>query len=372
MKTAHDAFRYMLRALRLADKGRGKTSPNPMVGALVVSGGRVVGQGYHQIAGGPHAEIIALQQAGRRAKGATLYVTLEPCCHLDKRTPPCVPAIIRAGIRHVAVATIDPNPLVRRKGIAQLRRAGVSVTVGIARREAEQMNRTYGHWARTKRPFVTVKAGMTLDGQIATLTGESRWITSPASRREVHRLRAQADAVLVGIGTVLNDNPDLTARRGPSLRALTARQPLRVVVDSRLRISPSAKILSQQKVAPTLVVTTGAAAPSKRRILEAQGVEVLIMPTSQRQVRLPALLERLGQRGILHLLVEGGSELNGAFLNAKLANEVRLYLAPMLLGGAQSIGMIGGTGPRRLKQAIRLRTLRIRRIGADVVVEGEL
>ena len=234
------------------------------------------------------------------------------------------------------------------------------------------MNRTYSHWTRTKRPFVTLKAGMTLDGQIATLTGESRWITSPASRREVHLLRAQADAVLVGIGTVLHDNPTLTARRGPSLKTLTARQPLRVVLDSRLRISPSAKILSQQKLAPTLVVTTAAAAPSKRRALERQGVEVLVLPASHKRVRLPDLLERLGQRGILHLLVEGGSELNGAFLHAKLANEIRLYLAPTLLGGAQSIGVIGGTGPRRLKQALPVRNLRIRRTGADVVVEGEL
>src|SRR4051794_3983927 len=226
----------MLRALRLAEKGRGKTSPNPMVGALVVSNGRVVGQGYHHVAGGPHAEVLALQQAGRRAKDATLYVTLEPCRHLNKRTPPCVPAIIRAGIRQVVIAMVDTNPQVRSRGIAQLRRAGLSVTIGIGRHEAERLNRAYSHWARTQRPFVTLKAGMTLDGQIATEAGDSKWITSRASRQDVHRLRAQADAVLVGIGTVLKDDPSLTARRPPSLRKLAAKQPLRVVVDSRLRI----------------------------------------------------------------------------------------------------------------------------------------
>ena len=372
MKAAHHAFRYMLRALRLAEKGAGKTSPNPMVGALVVSHGRVVGQGYHHLAGGPHAEIFALRQAGRRAKGATLYVTLEPCSHLNKRTPPCVPAIIRAGIRQVVVAMIDPNPLVRGKGIAQLRRTGLSVTVGIARREAEQLNRAYRHWARTQRPYVTLKAGMTLDGRIATESGDSRWITSLASRHDVHRLRAQADAILVGIGTVLKDDPALTARRPPSLRKLGAKQPLRIVVDSRLRISPSAQIVCHQKEAPTLVVATVAASPSKRAVLERRGVEVLILPASKRRVQLLALLKRLGRRGIVNLVVEGGSELNAAFLKAKLANAVRLYVAPVLLGGRESIGVIGGAGPRRLTHAHPIGNLRIRRIGADTVIEGEL
>jgi diaminohydroxyphosphoribosylaminopyrimidine deaminase / 5-amino-6-(5-phosphoribosylamino)uracil reductase len=362
----------MLRALRLAEKGRGETSPNPMVGALVVSNGRVVGQGYHHAAGEPHAEILALQEAGHRAKGATLYVTLEPCGHLNKRTPPCVPAIHRAGIRRVVVAMIDPNPLVRGKGVAQLRRAGLSVTVGIVRDEAEAMNRAYCHWVKTKRPYVTLKAGMTLDGQIATASGESRWITSLSSRREVHQLRAQADAVLVGIGTVLNDNPALTARRIPRLSALAAKQPLRIVLDSRLSIPLSAKVLSQQRQAPTLVVTTSAAPRSKRVALEEQGIEVLTLPSDKGRVRLLSLLQRLGERGLTHVIVEGGSELNAAFLKAKLINEVRLYLAPTLMGGLQATGVIGGEGPRRLAQAVRLRRLAARRLGPDLVIEGEL
>lgn len=361
----------MLQALRLAEKGRGRTSPNPMVGAIVVSHGRIVGQGYHHAAGESHAEVLALEQAGRRAKGATLYVTLEPCSHLNKRTPPCVPAIIHAGIRHVVVAMIDPNPLVRGRGVTQLRRAGLSVTVGIARREAEQVNRAYRHWVKTKRPYVTLKAGMTLDGRIATASGESRWITGVQSRQDVHRLRAQTDAVLVGIGTVLKDDPALTARRGPRLIQLAAKQPLRVVVDSRLRIPRSAKILNQRQ-GPTLVVTTKAASRSKQIALERQGVEVLTVPATKGRVGLLPLLKRLGRRGITNLIVEGGSELNAAFLHARLVNEVRFYVAPTLLGGDQSIGVLGGPSPRRLAQAVPLRNLRTCRVGGDLVVEGEL
>lgn len=372
MKAAHHEFRYMLRALRLAEKGRGKTSPNPMVGALVVSNGRVVGQGYHHAAGHPHAEVLALRQAGRRAKGATLYVTLEPCSHVNKRTPPCVPAIIRSGIRRVVVAMIDPNPLVKSKGVAQLRRAGLPVTVGTGRREAEYLNRAYSHRVRTQRPYVTLKAGMTLDGQIATQSGESRWITSPESRREVHRLRAETDAILVGVGTVLRDNPALTARTGPGFKRLATKQPLRVVLDSRLRIHRAAKILSQQGQAPTVVITTQASSLSKRAILKQQGVEVLIAPATQGRVKLLSVLKQLGRRGVTNLIIEGGSELNAAFLRAKLINEVRLYLAPTLVGGAGSIGVFGGKGARRLAQAYHLHNMRTRRVGADLVIEGQL
>ncbi len=362
----------MARALLLAEKGHGKTSPNPMVGALVVANGRVVGEAYHHAAGEPHAEVLALRQAGSRARDATLYVTLEPCSHLNKRTPPCVPAILCAGIRRVVVAMIDPNPSVSGKGVAQLRRAGVSVTVGVGRAKAEDMNRAYSHWVRTKRPYVTLKAGMTLDGQIATATGESRWITGPSSRQEVHRLRSQADAVLVGIGTVIKDDPALTARRPPRLTALAAKQPLRVVLDSRLRISPGARILSGQRTARTLVATTPAASAAKRARLERQGIEVLVVPAANNRVSLGPLLTRLGQRGITQVIVEGGSDLNAAFLKARLINEVRLYLAPRLMGGLQSTGVIGGASPRRLAQAVPLQRFTARRLGTDLVVEGRL
>lgn len=372
MRALHPAIRYMARALRLAERGLGKTSPNPTVGALVVSQGRVVGEGYHHAAGRPHAEVLALRQAGRRARGATLYVTLEPCSHLNKRTPPCVPAILQAGIRHVVVAMIDPNPAVRGKGVRELRRAGVSVTTGIGQSEAERLNRAYRHWVTTKRPYVILKAGMTVDGKIAAGSGKLRWITGPRARREAHQLRARVDAVLVGIGTVLKDDPQLTARQGSRLSRLAARQPLRIVVDSRLRIDPKARILKQQAQAPTLIATTAAAPRARRAALERIGIEVLPLPSADGRVDIRALVRRLGARGVTSLLVEGGGEINDAFLTARQVNEVRLYVAPLLLGGASAISLIGGPRRRRLAQAWPLHDMQTRWIGPDLVVEGRL
>jgi diaminohydroxyphosphoribosylaminopyrimidine deaminase/5-amino-6-(5-phosphoribosylamino)uracil reductase len=362
----------MVQALRIAAKGRGKTSPNPMVGAMVVSKGRIVGQAYHHAAGQPHAEVLALRQAGRLARGATLYVTLEPCSHLKKRTPPCVPAVIQSAVRRVVVAMPDPNPAVSGKGVAQLRRAGLSVTVGVARKDAEVLNRAYCHWITTKRPYVTLKAGMTLDGQIATARGESKWITGLQSRQEVHRLRSAMDAVIVGVGTVLKDNPSLTARRLPGLTALASTQPTRIVVDSGLRIARSAKILTQQSGAKTIIATTKAAPSVRRRAFERQGIEVLVLPSLGKRVSLKHLLTALGQRGMISVMVEGGGELNAAFFKSKLVNNVRLYVAPALLGGTQSKGVIGGVSPRRLADAWKLRQVRIRVLGTDVVVEGDV
>lgn len=363
---------YMTLALRLAAKGHGKTSPNPMVGAIVASNGRIVGQAFHHAAGQPHAEVLALRQAGHLARGATLYVTLEPCSHLKKRTPPCVPAVIQSGVRRVVVAMSDPNPAVSGRGLAQLRRAGLSVTVGVARKDAEALNRTYCHWIVTKRPYVTLKAGMTLDGQIATVRGESKWITGLQSRQEVHRLRSAMDAVIVGIGTVLFDNPVLTARRPPGLTTLASTQPTRIVVDSHLRIARSAKILMQQSSAKTIIATTKAAPQARRRVLERQGIEVLQLPSLGGRVSLKHLLTALGQRGMISVMVEGGGELNAAFFKAKLVNHVQLYVAPTLLGGTQSKGVIGGVSPRRLAGAWKLRQVRTRVLGTDVVVEGNV
>lgn len=367
-----DARHYMTLALRLAEKGLGKTSPNPMVGAIVVSKGRIVGHAYHHAAGQPHAEILALRQAGQLARGATLYVTLEPCSHLKKRTPPCVPAVIQSGVRRVVVAMADPNPAVSGKGIAQLRRAGLSVTVGVACKEAEALNRAYCHWIITKRPYVTLKSGMTLDGQIATARGESKWITGLQSRQEVHRLRRSVDAVLVGIGTVLKDNPSLTARKPPGLTVLASTQPVRIVVDSLLRIPRTAKILTQQSRAKTIIATTKAAPEARCRALERQGIEVLRLPSLGGHVSLKHLLAVLGQRGMISVIVEGGGELNAAFLKAKLVNHVRLYVAPALLGGTESKGVIGGASPRRLADAWKLKQVQTRVLGTDVVVEGDI
>jgi diaminohydroxyphosphoribosylaminopyrimidine deaminase/5-amino-6-(5-phosphoribosylamino)uracil reductase len=362
----------MTLALRLAAKGQGTTSPNPMVGAVVVKQGRIIGRGFHLRPGQPHAEILALSQAGTRARGGTLYVTLEPCCHLEKRTPPCVPAVIQSGVRRVVVAMPDPNPHVKGKGIARLRLAGLSVTTGVACRRAEALNRAYRYWIITKRPYVILKAGMTLDGQIATASGESRWITSPQSRREVHRLRSRVDAVLVGVGTVLSDNPSLTARTGLRLQKLARRQPLRIVVDSALRIPSNALILSRQDEAKTLVATTRAAPAARLRALRKKGVEIIVLAADRGRISLPALLNALGRRRITSLLVEGGSEINAAMLKARLVHHVCLYMAPALLGGGNAKGVIGGRSPVRLAQAVKLKNLQIRSVGGDVVVEGDL
>lgn len=377
MKPTEIDRRYMASALRLAAKGRGRTSPNPMVGAIVVSGRRIVGQGYHRKPGGPHAEVLALRSAGRRARGATLYVTLEPCHHTKKRTPPCVPAILASGLRRVVVAMRDPNPLVSGRGISGLRRAGIQVMVGCRREEAERLNEIYVHWMRTGRPFVILKAAMTLDGKIAAASGESRWITGEAARRHAHRLRSEVDAVMVGIGTVLRDDPRLTARLvgGRSMRP-RARQPLRVVVDSRLRISPAARVLSA--VAPAgprsgVVVATTARAPQSRiDQFRAKGVSVAVLPARHGRVSLRACLARLGQMGVTSLLLEGGAELNASALKAGLVNRVLFYLAPTLLGGRDAKGVIGGQGPHRLAGALSVTDFQTQRIGHDLLVQGTL
>ncbi|MGE0642318.1 MAG: bifunctional diaminohydroxyphosphoribosylaminopyrimidine deaminase/5-amino-6-(5-phosphoribosylamino)uracil reductase RibD [Nitrospira sp.] len=365
-------LRFMTLALRLAAKGQGTTSPNPMVGALVVRQGKIMGQGFHLRPGTPHAEILALQQAAAHARGATLYVTLEPCCHLNKRTPPCVPEIIQSGIRRAVIAMQDPNPSVKGRGVAALKRAGLSVTVGLARAKAEELNRAYCHWMKTGRPYVTLKAGMTLDGQLATARGESRWITGEASRREVHQLRSHVDAVLTGVNTVLADDPALTARTGARFNKVAARQPLRIVVDSRLHIPVTAQILAQQDTAKTIIATTAAASRSRRSVLQKQGIEILTLPTRRDRVSLTALLRQLGRRGITSLLVEAGSELNAAMLAAKLVSRIRFYIAPRLLGGQDAKGLIGGQSPLKLANAIPLHYMLVRSLGDDVVVEGEL
>jgi diaminohydroxyphosphoribosylaminopyrimidine deaminase/5-amino-6-(5-phosphoribosylamino)uracil reductase len=343
-----------------------------MVGAIVVNRGRIVGQAYHLRAGLPHAEVLALKQAGVRAQGSTLYVTLEPCCHLMKRTAPCVPAIVRSGVRRVVIAQRDPNPLVNGRGVSALRKAGISVALGAARREAETLNQAYSHWVRTKRPYVILKAGMTLDGQIATSTGEAKWITSRLSRREAHRLRAEVDAVLVGVGTVLSDDPSLTARIGPRLARLAKRQPLRVVVDSRLRTPLNARILRRADGARTMIATTRTAAAARRISLEQRGVEVVTLPSLRRRVSLTALMRELGRRGMTTVLVEGGSEINAAMLKAKLVQRVRVYMAPSLMGGTDAKGMIGGQSPRRVAAALKLKHVQTRSLGGDIVVEGYL
>jgi len=364
---------YMKRALYLAARGKGKTNPNPMVGAVIVNQGRVVGEAYHHQAGKPHAEILALHQAGPRARGGVLYVTLEPCCHTHKRTPPCVPLLIQSGLTRVCVAMADPNSLVSGQGVQKLKRAGLEVVVGVLEEEAQQLNEVYRHWISTGRPFVILKGAMTLDGKIATKTGQSKWITGEQARRDVHRVRGQADAVMVGIGTVVADNPELSARG--SKHASTqrmGRQPVRVILDSHLRIPLKAKVLSWVHEQPTIVCTTAQASPQKIQTLKDRGIQVWVLPKKSGMVSLKAALGKLGKAGMSTVLIEGGSTLNASALHEGLVNQVRLYVAPQLLGGQDAKSLIGGVSPKTMGQAWPLVNPELKKIGQDWLVMGSL
>ncbi len=355
----------MARALALAWRGAGQTSPNPPVGAVVVRRGTIVGAGYHRRAGGPHAEVVALRQAGRLARGATLYVTLEPCCHLNKRTPPCVPLIMASGIKQVVAAVRDPNPQVSGRGLAALRRAGLQIKEGVGAEEAERLIMPYRRLITTGRPFVSLKVAATLDGKIATAKGESRWITSPAAQKMVHLLRARSDAILVGIGTVLADDPSLTVRTGSSRR----RAPLRVVLDPSLRIPMTAKVLTDGR-APTLIVTTSSESPTKRAAVEKTGAHVVVLPARHGRILWRNLLKELGRRGIASLLIEGGAEVNASALLERVVDRLLFFLAPKILGGRDAIDAVGGLSPAHLREALSLRVTSVRRVGPDILVEG--
>jgi len=363
----------MARALALAARGLGLTSPNPPVGAVVVRRGRIVGEGYHRRAGGPHAEVVALRRTGTHAQGATLYVTLEPCCHLEKRTLPCVPAVIASGITRVVVAVRDPNPKVQGRGVTALRRAGLRVDTGIGRADAERLIEPYTTWITTRRPFVTLKIASTLDGKIATATGESRWITSPASRKVVHQARARVDAIVTGIGTVLADDPRLTARpdRTAQVGLAHGRTPLRIVLDPSLRIPLKATVLRDGK-APILMVTTTQAPRSKRIALQKIGAEVVVLPSRRGRIAWAVLLVELGRRGIASLLIEGGAEVNASALREGVVDRVLYFLAPRLLGGRDALGAIGGRSPARISEALSLKRVTVTRVGSDMLVEGSL
>jgi diaminohydroxyphosphoribosylaminopyrimidine deaminase/5-amino-6-(5-phosphoribosylamino)uracil reductase len=352
----------MKQALRLAERGRGRTSPNPMVGAIIVKGGRAVGKGYHARAGSPHAEILALQQAGERAKGGVLYVNLEPCTHFG-RTPPCAPRVIEAQLKKVVIGMEDPNPQVKGRGIRSLRRAGIEVEVGVLEEECRGLNEAFCKYIIEKKPFVVLKVASTLDGKIATRRGDSKWITGEVARRFVHRLRDHADGVLVGIGTVLRDDPKLTARiKG-------GRDPYRIVLDSRLRIPERASVFkgSPSKV---IIATTRKGSNVKRKSLERRGVRVLVLDSREGRVDLKACLKRLGAAGITTLLVEGGSQVNGSFLDEGAVDRFYCFFSPKWMGDPMAPDIFGGKGARDLKAAVRLHQVRWRRMGEDVLLEG--
>jgi len=337
----------MRRALELAARGLGETSPNPAVGCVVARGGRVVGEGFHARAGGPHAEVGALRQAGPRARGATLYVTLEPCAHRG-RTPPCAPLVRDAGVVRVVAALRDPNPLVAGRGLSLLRRAGIAVETGLLAAEAARLDEPFLSWVRLGRPFVLLKAALTLDGRIATASLRSRWITSPAQRRQARWLRRLHDAVLVGVGTALADDPLLL----PSPR--TRRPFARVVLDSRLRLPARGRLARTAAPRTPVFALSCAPDPARRRELEASGVRVVEVAAEGARVSLPAALEALGSRGVTSVMVEGGSEVLGSFLAARLTDQVALFRAPLLLGGRGSRPAFGGPDPLEIRDALRL------------------
>ncbi len=356
----------MREALELARRGAGTTSPNPMVGAMVVAGSRVVGRGYHVRPGSPHAEVLAIEEAGGASRGATLYVTLEPCAHWG-RTPPCTDAIIDAGISRVVAAMEDPDRRVRGRGLRRLAEAGVETSVGIAEDGARRLNEAYVKYRTTGLPFVTAKWAMSLDGRIATRAGESRWISGAASRALVHEVRAASDAILVGIGTVLRDDPQLTARDVPSGRPVT-RQPARIVLDSTLRIPLDARVLDRDG-APVLVATTSRARPEARRALEARGVEVIAADGPARQVDIGLVCAELGRREMMSVLVEGGGTVHGAFVDAGAVDRFLVFVAPVILGGPAP-GPVGGRGVERITDAWHVVDTTVRRLDGDVLIEG--
>jgi diaminohydroxyphosphoribosylaminopyrimidine deaminase / 5-amino-6-(5-phosphoribosylamino)uracil reductase len=339
--------RMMRRALALAARGLGETSPNPAVGCVIARAGRVVGEGFHARAGSAHAEALALQRAGARARGATLYVTLEPCAH-HGRTPPCAPLVRESGVARVVAALRDPNPLVAGQGLALLRRAGIAVDTGLLGPEAARLNERFLAWAARGRPFVLLKAALTLDGRIATASGHSKWITSPAQRREARRLRRLHDAVLVGSGTALADDPLLL----PTPR--TRRPVLRVVLDSRLRLPPRGRLVATAGPRTPVLALSCAGDTARRRALEESGVEVAEVAGEGGRVSLPAALEALRARGVTSLMVEGGGEVLGSFLAARVVDQVALFRAPLLLGGRGSRPAFGGPDPLEVRDALCL------------------
>ncbi|MCX2726359.1 bifunctional diaminohydroxyphosphoribosylaminopyrimidine deaminase/5-amino-6-(5-phosphoribosylamino)uracil reductase RibD [Thermomicrobium sp. 4228-Ro] len=363
---------WMQRAIALAWRAAGRVAPNPAVGAVVVRDGTVVGEGCTKPPGGPHAEVVALEEAGERARGATLYVTLEPCAHYG-RTPPCVHAILRTGIRRVVIAIRDPYPEVDGRGIAALRAAGLEVEVGLEAEAAAEAVAGYLKRLRTGFPEVTLKYAMTLDGRLATRTGHSRWITGPEARRYAHRLRDRHDAILVGVGTVLQDDPELTTRLDPSECGDGGpHHPLRVILDSQARTPPTARMLSPAVPGQTLIVTTDAAPPDRVAALREAGAEIVTVPARCGKVDIRSALFALGARGINGVLVEGGGRVLGSLFDAGLVDRIVAFVAPVLVGGSEAPVPFAGRGVETMDQAVRLRDVRVRELGTDVVIEGRV
>jgi diaminohydroxyphosphoribosylaminopyrimidine deaminase/5-amino-6-(5-phosphoribosylamino)uracil reductase len=357
-----DDEQWMKRTLRLAEKGWGRTSPNPMVGAVLVKNGAVVGQGYHTKAGEAHAEIVALQEAKEEARGAVLYLNLEPCTHYGK-TPPCAPQIIQSNVKRVVIGMEDPNPLVKGKGVEILRRAGLEVDVGVLEKECQRLNEAFSKFILKKEPFVILKVAATLDGKMATRNGDSKWISGEASRHLVHQWRDRVDGVLVGIGTVLKDDPMLTSR------IKKGRDPYRIVLDSRLKIPEEAKVINTSP-SKTIIASTEIAPKDKIEKLEQKGVQIFLLDSKEGKINLKSCLSKLGEIGMMSLMVEGGSRVNGSFLDEGLIDKLFLFLSKKIMGDPHALGIFGGKGTSSVQEVIVLNEMKTRKIGEDILIES--
>lgn len=355
---------FIRKTLKLAVKGRGRVSPNPLVGAIITKNNRLLGQGFHPYFGGEHAEIVALNSATEEVTGGTLYINLEPCSHYGKQ-PPCVDRIVESGIKKVVIGTRDPNPSVNGKGIEFLRNHNVEVEVGVLEEECKQLNEAFFKHITTGLPFTTLKIAQTLDGKIAASDGSSKWITSDKARTLAHRMRSENDAILVGIGTVLSDNPSLNVRLTKGVN------PRRIVLDSRLRIPLNASLLCDSLVEKTIVVTTPSAPQEKLSEIKKRGAQVWTVPADNKnQVHLKKLLNKIGQEKIASLLVEGGSLIFSAFLKEKLVDRLSIFLSPKILGGG--LDAISDLGINNLQHALRLADVRIQQIEEEVLISGRV
>ncbi|SKA74027.1 diaminohydroxyphosphoribosylaminopyrimidine deaminase [Clostridium sp. USBA 49] len=358
-------IKYMQRALELAKKGIGYTNPNPLVGAVIVKNGRIIGEGYHQIYGGNHAEINAFKNATEDVKGATMYVTLEPCSHYGK-TPPCANAIVEKGIKKVIIGLIDPNPEVSGRGIKILKDNGIEVITGVLEEEGRKLNEIFLKYITTKQPFCIMKTAMTLDGKIATFTGDSKWITGKTSRNFVHQLRHRVAGIMVGVGTILKDDPMLTTR----LENGEGSDCIRIIVDSNARIPIESKVLNINSKAKTIVAVTEKAENDKIEALKEKGAEIIITPSKNEKVDLVFLMKKLGERKIDSILLEGGSELNYSALESGIVDKINAFIAPKIIGGMKAKTPVGGKGRAFINEAISINKIDIKRFEDDILIEG--
>lgn len=354
---------YMNRVIELARMGEGRTSPNPLVGAVIVKDGRIIGEGYHKYYGGNHAEVEAIKNAKESVKGATIYVNLEPCSHYGK-TPPCAIRLVKEGFIKVVIGMSDPNPKVSGQGIKVLEDSGIEVVVGVLEKEAKELNEVFIKYITLGMPFVYLKYAMTLDGKIASIKGDSKWISNEKSRQEVHKLRNKVSGIMVGIGTIIADNPSLTARINEG------HDPTRIIVDSNCRISPKAKVLQIESDARTIVAVTRNADPLKVALIEETGAEILVIDERDGRVDLKCLMKLLGKKGIDSILIEGGGSLIWSALESELVDKVQVYIAPKLIGGVKAATPIGGKGIKLMSEAVEIYDIKRKIFDEDIMIEG--